>query len=93
MLVCLHLHRKLATTVPSVKFVVESDCITVFNNECGFEEKNIRAVCDVGRSTKGKHKYGYIGEWRPLTLSFTAHIGNESAAFSCHSLDSGPAFH
>ena len=73
-----------------MKFVVESDCITVFNNECGFEEKNIRAVCDVGRSTKGKHKYGYIGEWH---LSFTAHIGNESDAFSCHSLDSSPAFH
>ena len=32
------------------------------NNECGFEEKNIRAICDVGKSTKGKHKFGYIGK-------------------------------
>ena len=47
--------------MPSVKFVVEKDCIRVLNNECGFAEKNIRAICDVGRSTKGKHKFGYIG--------------------------------
>ncbi|XP_051530357.1 uncharacterized protein LOC127427065 isoform X2 [Myxocyprinus asiaticus] len=47
---------------PALTFVVEKDCITILNNECGFEEKNIRAICDVGRSTKGKHKYGYIGQ-------------------------------
>uniref|UniRef100_A0A3Q2G8V1 Wu:fj29h11 n=1 Tax=Cyprinodon variegatus TaxID=28743 RepID=A0A3Q2G8V1_CYPVA len=46
--------------VPALAFVVERDCITVLNNESGFQEKNIRAICDVGRSTKGKHKYGYI---------------------------------
>jgi len=33
----------------------------VYNNELGFEELNIRAVCDVGSTTKGKHKFGYIG--------------------------------
>ncbi|XP_038160259.1 protein NO VEIN isoform X3 [Cyprinodon tularosa] len=48
--------------VPALAFVVERDCITVLNNESGFQEKNIRAICDVGRSTKGKHKYGYIGQ-------------------------------
>lgn len=47
--------------VPALAFMVERDCITVLNNETGFQEKNIRAICDVGRSTKGKHKYGYIG--------------------------------
>uniref|UniRef100_A0A3B3WWM6 HTH OST-type domain-containing protein n=1 Tax=Poecilia mexicana TaxID=48701 RepID=A0A3B3WWM6_9TELE len=46
--------------VPALAFVVERDCVTVLNNETGFQEKNIRAICDVGRSTKGKHKYGYI---------------------------------
>ena len=35
--------------------------IMVLNNEEGFQEQNIRYLCDVGRSTKGKHKYGYIG--------------------------------
>ncbi|XP_014916077.1 uncharacterized protein LOC106964848 isoform X1 [Poecilia latipinna] len=48
--------------VPALAFVVERDCVTVLNNETGFQEKNIRAICDVGRSTKGKHKYGYIGQ-------------------------------
>ncbi|KAG9350267.1 hypothetical protein JZ751_026621 [Albula glossodonta] len=47
---------------PALAFVLERDCITILNNESGFEEKNIRAICDVGRSTKGKHKYGYIGQ-------------------------------
>ncbi|XP_039991364.1 protein NO VEIN isoform X3 [Xiphias gladius] len=51
-----------ACVVPSLAFVVERNCITVLNNEIGFQERNIRAICDVGRSTKGKHKYGYIGQ-------------------------------
>jgi hypothetical protein len=45
----------------SVKFVMQTDGVIVLNNESGFLEKNIRALCDVGRSTKGKHKFGYIG--------------------------------
>ncbi|XP_070783607.1 uncharacterized protein [Enoplosus armatus] len=51
-----------AGVVPALAFWVERDCITVLNNESGFQEKNIRAICDVGCSTKGKHKYGYIGQ-------------------------------
>ncbi|KAJ8413728.1 hypothetical protein AAFF_G00082350 [Aldrovandia affinis] len=47
---------------PALAFVLERDCIIILNNESGFEERNIRAICDVGRSTKGKHKYGYIGQ-------------------------------
>ncbi|XP_068725664.1 uncharacterized protein [Montipora capricornis] len=47
---------------PSLVFVLESDKIVVFNNEIGFMEKNIRALCDVGKSTKGAHRYGYIGQ-------------------------------
>lgn len=46
---------------PAVEFVVDATKVVVSNNECGFEERNIRAICDVGRSTKGKHKFGYIG--------------------------------
>ncbi|KAK0132689.1 hypothetical protein N1851_032434 [Merluccius polli] len=48
--------------VPALALVVEKDCITILNNETGFQDQNIRAICDVGRSTKGKHKYGYIGQ-------------------------------
>uniref|UniRef100_A0A1A8UKW3 HTH OST-type domain-containing protein n=1 Tax=Nothobranchius furzeri TaxID=105023 RepID=A0A1A8UKW3_NOTFU len=51
-----------AGEVPALAFVVEKDCITVLNNEAGFQKNNIRAICDVGRSTKGKHKSGYIGQ-------------------------------
>ncbi|XP_062381766.1 uncharacterized protein wu:fj29h11 isoform X2 [Sardina pilchardus] len=47
---------------PSLAFVLDKDCITILNNECGFQEKNVRAICDVGQSTKGKHTYGYIGQ-------------------------------
>ena len=47
---------------PSLVFVLERDKIVVLNNEVGFEERNIRALCDVGRSTKGAHRYGYIGK-------------------------------
>ena len=47
---------------PSIAFFVSVEKIEVFNNEVGFEEKNIRAICDVGKSTKGKQRYGYIGK-------------------------------
>ncbi|KAL3860253.1 hypothetical protein ACJMK2_010402, partial [Sinanodonta woodiana] len=47
---------------PSAKFIIDEQCIMVLNNECGFTEENVRALCDVGRSTKGKHKFGYIGQ-------------------------------
>ena len=46
---------------PSVAFIVDKDRVTILNNECGFEDKNIRAICDIGKSTKGKHTKGYIG--------------------------------
>ena len=46
---------------PAVVFVVTKSCVTVLNNETGFQDSHIRALCDVGRSTKGKHVKGYIG--------------------------------
>ena len=48
--------------VPSLKFVISKEAIIVLNNEVGFSEKNIRAICDVGKSTKGAHRFGYIGQ-------------------------------
>ena len=48
--------------VPSLKFIISSSTIVVLNNEVGFSEKNIRAICDVGKSTKGAHRSGYIGQ-------------------------------
>lgn len=49
-------------TLPSIAFFVNVERIEVLNNEVGFEERNIRALCDVGKSTKGKQRYGYIGK-------------------------------
>lgn len=46
---------------PSVQFIMRPEGVVVLNNETGFADKNIQALCDVGRSTKGKHKAGYIG--------------------------------
>ncbi|XP_043925651.1 protein NO VEIN-like [Protopterus annectens] len=47
---------------PALVFVVEKTTVYLLNNECGFEEENIKAICDIGRSTKGRHVYGYIGQ-------------------------------
>ena len=63
-------------STPSIAFFVNVDKIEVCNNEVGFEERNIRALCDVGKSTKGKQRYGYIGKyhviyWMNSTLSLT----------------------
>lgn len=36
--------------------------IVVLNNERGFSTDNIRALCDVGNSTKKEPSAGYIGK-------------------------------
>ena len=47
---------------PALVFIIDQSTIQVYNNELGFQEENIQALCDIGRSTKGKHKQGYIGQ-------------------------------
>jgi hypothetical protein len=42
-------------------FIVQSGHIVVFNNEDGFTPANLRALCDVGNSTKAGSSTGYIG--------------------------------
>ncbi|CAH2079391.1 unnamed protein product, partial [Thlaspi arvense] len=46
---------------PTLTFILQKTGIFVLNNECGFMPENIRALCDVGRSTK-KGSGGYIGK-------------------------------
>jgi len=36
-------------------------CLCVFNNETGFEARNVESICSVGESTKTKRE-GYVGE-------------------------------
>jgi hypothetical protein len=49
-------------TKPTLIFVIDLNSINIYNNEIGFQEDNIQALCDIGKSTKGKHKQGYIGQ-------------------------------
>jgi hypothetical protein len=47
--------------LPTLRFVLSDRRILVCNNEVGFQPKNVAAICDVGATTKGKHKQGYAG--------------------------------
>ncbi|KAL3507314.1 hypothetical protein ACH5RR_032696, partial [Cinchona calisaya] len=47
---------------PSLTFILQEKSIVVLNNEMGFSAENIRALCDVGNSTKREHSAGYIGK-------------------------------
>ncbi|XP_057847024.2 protein NO VEIN isoform X2 [Cryptomeria japonica] len=46
---------------PTLAFVLQSTCVVVLNNELGFTAKDIKALCDVGNSTKKGSSAGYIG--------------------------------
>ncbi len=46
---------------PKIKFIIESNGLVIQNNEKGFNEKNVRALCGIGGSTKAK-ALGFIGE-------------------------------
>lgn len=47
---------------PTLTFILEEKSIVVMNNENGFSGENIRALCDVGNSTKKASNAGYIGK-------------------------------
>ena len=47
---------------PALVFVIDDQSIEIYNNEIGFEEDHIQALCNIGKSTKGKHQQGYIGQ-------------------------------
>jgi hypothetical protein len=56
---------------PSVEFVISQQGMVIRNNETGFSEANIRAICEVGMSTKGAGGSGFIGQkgtylWVPV---------------------------
>ncbi|XP_050285644.1 protein NO VEIN-like isoform X2 [Quercus robur] len=47
---------------PTLTFILRDTGIVVLNNEQGFSAQNIRALCDVGNSTKKGSNAGYIGK-------------------------------
>src|SRR5688500_4623525 len=50
-----------AGITPQIAFRLSSTRVVVENNELGFTEPNVAALCKVGQSTKTKHE-GFIGE-------------------------------
>eukprot|EP00325_Prymnesiales_sp_UTEX-LB-985_P007436 CAMPEP_0174708020 /NCGR_PEP_ID=MMETSP1094-20130205/10379_1 /TAXON_ID=156173 /ORGANISM="Chrysochromulina brevifilum, Strain UTEX LB 985" /LENGTH=352 /DNA_ID=CAMNT_0015906507 /DNA_START=66 /DNA_END=1121 /DNA_ORIENTATION=- len=50
-----------AGEMPYIQFLLRHKHLIVSNNELGFEEANVRAICAVDQSTK-KRKAGFIGE-------------------------------
>ena len=47
---------------PTVTFILQDSGIIVLKNEQGFSAQNVRALCDVGNSTKKGSNAGYIGK-------------------------------
>lgn len=47
--------------VPKLTFKLATGRLVLLNNEIGFSERNVQALCDVGKSSKA-NKSGYIGE-------------------------------
>jgi hypothetical protein len=65
---------------PELRFVVSPTCLLVLNNETGFGEPSVRAICDVSRSTKVKAK-GHIGE-KGIGFKSVFRITDEPQIFS-----------
>ncbi|KAK9061523.1 hypothetical protein SSX86_018705 [Deinandra increscens subsp. villosa] len=47
---------------PTLTFILQEEGVIVLNNEQGFSVENIKALCDVGNSTKKEPSAGYIGK-------------------------------
>jgi len=69
-----------AGATPELRFVVSQAHLHVLNNETGFGEESVRAICDVSRSTKSKAK-GHIGE-KGIGFKSVFRVTNEPRIFS-----------
>jgi hypothetical protein len=71
---------------PRLCFTLRQDRIVIDSNENGFTEKNIKAICSVGQSTKTFIK-GYIGEKgigfkSVFTVARKVHVQSEPYSFA-----------
>ncbi len=66
--------------IPTLSLTIEAEKIIVQNNEIGFSEKNVIAICKVGSSTKTKVE-GYIGE-KGIGFKSVFRISDEPQIFS-----------
>ena len=65
---------------PFLQFEIDEDRVAVRNNEKGFEEKHVRALCAVGKTTKSK-RLGYLGE-KGIGFKSVFLVTNEPHIFS-----------
>jgi hypothetical protein len=49
-------------STPELTFQIEPNRLVLSNNEIGFSEENISAICKVGASSKAQNKQNHIGE-------------------------------
>ena len=69
-----------AGVTPELRFVISQTHLLVLNNETGFGEASVRAICDVSRSTKMKAR-GHIGE-KGIGFKSVFRVTNEPHIFS-----------
>jgi hypothetical protein len=77
---------------PFLRFVRREGVLLVQNNETGFEEKHVRALCSIGESSKSK-AFGYIGEKgigfkSVFRVSDEPHVVSNGFSFRFHRQDS-----
>ena len=65
---------------PTLTFILQDSGIIVLNNEHGFTAQNIRALCDIGSSTKKGSNAGYIGK-KGIGFKSVFRVRLESASF------------
>jgi len=66
----------------TLEFTLESNGLIVFNNELGFTEEQIKAICSFGQSTKALEKNeGFIGE-KGIGFKSVFKITDKPAIFS-----------
>ena len=67
-------------TTPELIMKLDGSKMVILCNERGFNEAEVRAICDIGKSTK-KGRAGYIGECRVTWILFMCsplfHIGEK----------------
>lgn len=66
---------------PTLAFILQESGIVVLNNEQGFSAQNIRALCDVGNSTKKGSNVGYIGQ-KGIGFKSVFRVGDLSLSLS-----------
>jgi len=66
---------------PEIKFIIQEKQIILQNNEKGFEESNVRALCRIGETTKRDKSLGYVGE-KGIGFKSVFRITNNPQIFS-----------